>query len=447
MKSIVIIIVFLSSFLFNSCTGVGSSSEKNQPPSSFSPTNPLPDNTNTDEETIRFLEDRVKRDPDDMISYNMLGERYLKRLRETGNLTYLTLAEKAAKESNRILPPENNITGLSLMASTRYASHEFTIARELGEKLIKLQPDQIFSYQVLGDALLELGDYEQATSIFKKMEKLGDSSPNGKFTLAIRVARIEKLHGNIAKGETSLLEALDIALSMKTPSRELIAWSSAQLAEHYFSTGDYNKAENYYKESLKIFPDYFLAIAGLGQVKAAQGDLDQAIKHYEQAVRLIPDLTFVATLGDLYKLTGKEQQAQQQYDLVEQIAKLSTLNGVLYNRSLAIFYANHDIKLPEAYNQAEKEYENRKDIYGADALAWTALKAGKLTEAQAAIKDALKLGTKDAKIFYHAGLIAQAANDNKAAKTYLEQALSLNPHFDPLQALNAKKILDQLKTN
>ena len=443
MKTIfVITIVFSVSFLVNSCTN-NDSSVKNQSLSSFSPTT-LAEDTNTEEETIRFLEDRVKRDPDDMICYNMLGERYLKRLRETGNLTYLSLAEKAANESIRVLPPERNITGLSLLAVTKYSSHEFTVARDQAEKLITLQPDQIYSYQVLGDALLELGEYEKAISIFKKMEKLGDDSPNAKFTLAIRVARIEKLKGSIAKAETSLLEALNIALSMKSPSRELIAWSSAQLADHYFSIGDYNKAETYYQQALKVFPDYFLAIAGLGQVKAAQGNLDQAIKQYEQVVRLIPDLTFVATLGDLYKLTGKEKEAQQQYDLVEQIAKLSTLNGVLYNRSLAVFYANHDIKALEAYTQVEKEFETRKDIYGADALAWTALKAGKLTEAQTAIKHALKLGTKDAKIFYHAGLIAQASGDNKAAKDYLEQALNLNPQFEPIQSLNAKKVLTQI---
>ncbi len=444
MKTIfVITIVFSISFLFNSCTSNSSSSTKNQSLSSFSPTT-VAEETNTEEETIRFLEDRIKRDPDDMISYNMLGERYLKRLRETGNLTYLSLAEKAAKESTRVLPPERNITGLSLMALTKYSSHEFAIARDEAEKLIALQPDQIYSYQVLGDALLELGDYEKAISIFKKMEKLGDNSPNAKFTLAIRVARIEKLKGSLAKAETSLLEALDIALSMKSPSRELIAWSNAQLADHYFSTGDYNKAENYYQQALKVFPDYFLAVAGLGQVKAAQGNLDQAVKQYEQAVGLIPDLTFVSTLGDLYKLTGKEKEAQQKYELVEQIAKISTLNGVLYNRSLAVFYANHDIKPLEAYTQVEKEFETRKDIYGADALAWTALKAGKLTEAQTAIKTALKLGTKDAKIFYHAGMIAQASGDSKTAKNYLEQALTLNPQFDPIQSLNAKKVLTQL---
>ena len=41
-----------------------------------------------------------------------------------------------------------------------------------------------------------------------------------------------------------------------------------------------------------------------------------------------------------------------------------------------------------------------------DCLAWTALKAGRFTEAQVAIEEALRLGTRDAKLFYHAGQIA-----------------------------------------
>jgi tetratricopeptide (TPR) repeat protein len=433
-------LVILSVFFLTSCTN--SAKEKNLTPISIN--TPLPDDSTTDEETIRFLEERVKKDPEDMISYNMLGERYLKRLRETGNLTYLTLAEKAATESLRILPSERNTVGLSLKAATKYSSHEFTSAQESAEELIKLLPGQFSYYQLLGDSLLELGEYEKAENTFKTMEKIGDDSANAKFALAVRVARIEKLKGNLSKAENSLLEALTLTSLMKTPSRETLAWTNAQVAEHYFSTGNYKKSEEYYKTALDIFPGYFLALSGLGQVKAAQGNLEEAINLYEKVVKVLPDLNFVATLGDLYKLAGKEKESEQQYSLVEQIAKLSTLNGVLYNRSLAIFYANKEINVQEAYAQAQKEYEERKDIYGADALAWTALKAGKVTEAQAAIKSALKLGTKDAKIFYHAAIISQALGDKKATESYLQEALALNPKFDLLESIKAKKILDEL---
>jgi len=119
----------------------------------------------------------------------------------------------------------------------------------------------------------------------------------------------------------------------------------------------------------------------------------------------------------------------------------SALNGTLYNRLFALFLADHDLKAEEAYADAKKEYETRRDIYGADALAWTALKAGKLDEAQSAIKDALRLGTRDARLFYHAGMIARARGDAASARDYLQRALKLNPQFDPLQATIAAKAL------
>jgi Flp pilus assembly protein TadD len=151
----------------------------------------------------------------------------------------------------------------------------------------------------------------------------------------------------------------------------------------------------------------------------------------------------LAALADLYKLAGRDKDAAAQYSLVEKIGRLNELNGALYNRQLALFYADHDLKPEEAYANASREYAVRRDIYGADALAWTAFKAGKTAEAQTAIKEASRLGTKDARLSYHAGMIARAAGDQKDARNYLQQALALSPQFDPLQALIARKALEE----
>jgi hypothetical protein len=162
---------------------------------------------------------------------------------------------------------------------------------------------------------------------------------------------------------------------------------------------------------------------------------------YEPVVQSLPELSFIAALGDLYHLTGREQDAAAQYALVEQIAKLDAVNGVLYNRQLALFYADHEVRPQEAYANAIKEYAVRRDIYGADAVAWTALKADKLPEAKRAITEALRLGTRDARILYHAGMIAVAAGEHKRGREYLTQAVTLNPGFDPVQASIARKTL------
>jgi tetratricopeptide (TPR) repeat protein len=253
----------------------------------------------------------------------------------------------------------------------------------------------------------------------------------------------------LLRGQTDIAKhrfstALIVAVDLGPPSREAVAWCRWQLGEVAFSTGDYETAESHYRDALITYPNYYRALASLGRVLAARGDLAGGIEQLERAARILPDAGFVALLGDLYKLAGRDREATASYELVEQIARLDALNGALYNRQIAIFYADHDMKADEAYRSAEKEFQSRKDIYGADALAWAALKAGKVAEAQSAIKEALRLGTRDAKLYYHAGMIAKAAGDRTAARSHLERALKLSPQFDPLQAEVARKTLQEL---
>jgi tetratricopeptide (TPR) repeat protein len=421
-------------------TGCGITSPVTAKDTVTPPATTLPANTETTESAIRFLEDRVRRDPEDFIAYNKLAACYLQRQRETGSVNFLTLTEKAARASLSAMPAEQNVGGLAMLASAEFAAHEFLSARDHALKLIALEKKKSYPYEMLGEALSELGEYDQATTAYEKMAAIGGRS----VSIETRLARADLLHGKTDSAIERLTFALALASAQPTPARETIAWIRWQLGEIVFSTGDYTRAEHHYRDALTTFPDYYRALAGLGRALAAKGDLPGAIANFERAIQVIPDPSFVAALGDLYKLAGRDQEAAAQYALVEQIGKLNAANGMLYNRQIALFYADHDVKPDEAYAQATREYADRRDIYGADAVAWTALKAGKITEAQGAIQDALRLGTRDARLLYHAGMIALAANDQQAARGDLKRALALSPQFDPLQAAKAKQALRAL---
>jgi tetratricopeptide (TPR) repeat protein len=403
----------------------------------------LPSDADVEVQTIRFLEDRVKQDPEDFIAYNKLAGRYLQRIRETGDVTYLNLAAKAARASLATLPPEQNTAGLTVLAQVEYASHNFVAARDHALQLTKLEASKSYPYQILGDALLELGEYDQAEVAFRQMEQLGGIQGLTRVAIEQRMATLAALHGDANGAQRHFSNALAMALALPVPPRETVAWCRWQLGETAFGIGNYAVAEQHYRDALTAFPDYFRAVASLGRIRAAQGDLAGAIEQYEHAVRIIPDPLFIAILGDLYKLAGRDKDAAAQYSLVEKIGRLNDLNGTLYNRQLALFYADHDLKPDVAYANASREYAIRRDIYSADALAWTALKAGKIGEAQTAIKEALRLGTKDARIFYHAGMIARASGDKTQAHDYLKRALALNPQFDSRQTSIARKALSE----
>lgn len=382
---------------------------------------------------IRFLEDRVKKDPDDFIALNKLAGYYQLKLRETGNLQWLALTRRTAEASLKAIPAEQNTGGLTLLAQAEFAQHNFAAARDHAKRLIELDGRKAYPYQMLGDALLELGDYDGADKAFYEMEQRGRQT----YTVETRLGRLAMLRGKDAQAKTHFTNALLLALEMVPKQRETVAWTRRQLGELAFNAGNYAEAEKHYRDALITFPDYYQALAGLGRARAAQGDLNAAIENYERAVKLLPDPVFVAALGDLYELAGRKPEAAAQFTLCEKLAAL----GNVYDRQLALFYADHDLKPEEAYNIAKREYEARKDIYGADALAWAALKAKRLDEARQLSKEALRLGTQDARLLYHAGLIARAAGDKAAARDLLQRALKLNPQFDPRHAPIAGRAL------
>ncbi|HWP44448.1 MAG TPA: tetratricopeptide repeat protein [Blastocatellia bacterium] len=399
---------------------------------------PIPPDEEAVKVSTRILEERVKRDPEDFVAHNKLAGYYLTFLRETGNTRFLELASRAARASLDVLPAEQNLGGLTALSQVELASHDFISARDHAELLVRLEPRKSYPYRILGDALIELGDYDKAAAAYKKMEQLGFG-----ISSETALARLALIKGDVASCTQHLIRALTLATEQVPQPRETVAWCRWQLGETAFSVGDYKAAERHARDALITFPDYYRALASLGRALAAQGDLAGAIEQYERAVRILPDPAFVAALGDLYRLAGRDREADAQHALVEQIARVGQLNGALYNRQIALFYADHDIKAEEAYAQAKKEYETRRDIYGADALAWTALKSGRTAEARSAINEAMRLGTRDARLYYHAGMIARAAGDNGAAREYLSRALSLSPEFDPLQSRIAKRALEE----
>jgi tetratricopeptide (TPR) repeat protein len=431
--------IFLAVLSGAGCGSGLSSAPSNSSSITVPPASPVPANTDGSEQAIRFLEDRVKRDADDFIALNKLAGYYLLRLRETGNVTWLNLAERAARSSLKAIPAEQNAGGLSLLAQVEFASHDFASARDHAGQLTRLEPRKAYPYLLLGDALTELGDYEAARSAFREMERRGSAD----VVARTRLARMAALTGDNARAERFYVDALNLAVEAVPPSRETIAWCRWQLGETAFGAGDYDRAEKNYRDSLVTFPDYYRALAGLGRALAAKGDINGAIEHYERAVRILPDPASVSALGDLLQVAGRTKEAEAQYALCEQTAKISAAGGQLYNRQLALYYADHGLKSGEAYQLAKREYETRRDVYGADALAWAALKAGKIDEARQAAKDALRLGTQDAKLFYHAGMVARAAGDREAAQEYLRRALNLSPRFDPRQSQVAKQALSE----
>lgn len=391
---------------------------------------------NTDQLLV-FWRERIERAPDDYISMTFLAQAFLAKARETGDVGNYQRAEAILRQALTINP--NFLATLTTLASVLYTQHNFTDALDLARRAYASDPRQVQALATIGDAQLELGRYDDGAATYGELA-LKAPGP----AVAGRQAHLAWLRGQPAEAIRLMRQAVDDAKQLELTG-ENAAWYHFQLGELYFNTGRPDDAEKEYSAAGKDFQHYYLALAGLGKVRAAQGRYDEAIAYYEHAVAIVPQPDFVAALGDVYQLAGRPDDAQRQYDTVEFIGKLAAINEVVYNRQLALFRANHDHQLDAALDLAQREYTTRRDVGGADALAWTLYKAGRYGEAAQAAQAALALGTRDASYYYHAGMIYARLGDRQRARELLTEALAMNPHFDPLQAPIARQTVQQLQ--
>jgi len=391
---------------------------------------------------IRNAQAKVSLNPKDATGYASLGAAYFQLARETGDVSDYQLAEEALHKSLDLSGEDFSADeALGTMAEVCMGEHRFTDALSYAQKALSLGTGDVSPFAIVGDANADMGEYDKAAAAYGKLTPRDMTlSPRAAYARDSRLAYLKFVAGNtggaIALMKTAVTEGVEAQLP-----RENQAWLYYELGEFHAQAGDAAAADAAYLAALNTHPGDYRALAALAKLRAGNARYSEAIELYRKAIAVVPMPMFIAELGDLYAKTGNSAEAQKQYALVEYIGLLGHINQVLHNRDLALFYADHDMKLAEALDLAQKELEVRHDIYTWDALAWALYKNGKLIEAAKASEKALRPGTRDPLLLYHAGMIADGLGQNEQARDELKQALEINPHFHPIYADAARQRL------
>jgi tetratricopeptide (TPR) repeat protein len=368
--------------------------------------------------------------PKDAKAFAALGAAYVQRARETGDVSDYELAEQALNKSLDLSPSDfSSDAALESLAEVCMGEHRFADALTYAQKALSLGSGNLSPFAIAGDAYADMGEYDKAREAYGKLAPAGMAiSPRAAYARDSRLAYLDFAQGD-TRGAILLMTAAVAEGSEASIPSENQAWLYYELGEFHAQAGDAADADAAYLTALKANPGDYRALAGLARLRANHGRYDEAITLYRKAIAVVPMPTFVAELGDIYQKAGRLDEAKKEYDLVEYIGRLGKVNQVLHNRDLALFYSDHDIKLGEALELARKEFEVRRDIYTWDALAWALYKNGKFAEAEKASDEALKYGTRDALLLFHAATIAGKLGQQERARIQLKMALSINPNF------------------
>jgi len=413
-------------------------------PVSFSPVPaaslvPLPTAT---ERIIHSAQTFVNRNPKDAKAYASLGAAYVQRARESGDVSDYQLAEQSLNLSLNLVSTDFSAdAALESLSEVCMGEHRFRDALTYSQRALSLGSGDLSPFAIVGDAYADMGEYEKASVSYEKLASpLLPVSSRTSFARDSRMSYLTFVAGDTQKAVEQMRKAVAEGIEAQLP-QENLAWLYYELGEYLSQAGDAGAADTAYLSALVTHPGDYRALAGLARLRANHGRYAEAIELYRKAIAIVPMPIFVAELGDVYAKTGNQAEAKRQYQLVEYIGLLGKVNQVLHNRDLALFYADHDIKLPEALALAQKEFEVRHDIYTWDALAWALFKNGKRTEAKEASKQSLRFGTRDALLLYHAGVIAGSLGEQDRSKRQLMEALQINPNFHLIYAQSAREKL------
>ena len=338
---------------------------------------------------ISELEERLREHAGDANAAVPLADALLRLARATSDSRPAGRAEAVLKGVLKEMPAEYN--ALRILGAIYLSEHRFREALTAARRARDLRPDDAWNYGVMGDALVELGDYDKAFEAFDAMASMRPSA-----TAYGRVAYARELRGDI----TGALEAMQIAAQSTPPQDvEARAWYAAQLGELHLRRGRVDDAAREFRRAAFLFPNYPHAMIGLGKVKLAAGDRGGALELLLEQLKRTPTLDLAARIGDLYADRGDRTESERYYQLAEDLAGPAAAQT---EANLALFLAEHGRKLKMAISIAEAVAAQRADIFTEDALAWAYYKAGRIREAAAASQRALRTGTRDVRILAHA---------------------------------------------
>jgi tetratricopeptide (TPR) repeat protein len=250
-----------------------------------------------------------------------------------------------------------------------------------------------------------------------------------------RAAHLRWLRGNLA-GARDLMRMAAGAGSARDP--ESIAWVYSRLALYELQAGNAKLAAIACDTASSYVSDYAPALLIRGRLLLAQGKAGEAVNALRKAHTQNPLPEYAWTYAEALRAAGRREDA---FSIEEQLAREGPISDP---RTFSLYLATRGKDVETALRLAEDELRARADVFTLDAVAWSLAAAGKLDQARSSIHQALAHGTLDARLFFHAGVIAAASGQKQEARRWLDKAASIRQMLLPSEREQLSKQLASL---
>ncbi len=395
--------------------------------------------------TIAFWERaEAKHVHGDMLSPSTLSAEYLQRYRERGDVGDVLRAFASAQRSLRA-QPYGNVSAEVGLASALLTLHRFREALRVTKDIERYEPGDP-GMQIREASLdLELGKYAVAGALVARLDRQPGAHPNGEDAIPLDTleTRYDELTGHLARARSRFERTTAYANAELDASAQGRAWFFVRSGELAFETGDNDAALADERTALAIFPNDSEANRLLARFSCALHDWHTCLDAATASATVTPFPEVLGYEADALRALGDPAAAARTDDLIRTVERVGNAQHIS-DRLLAVYYSEHGEHRDDAYAIARRELGVRDDVFTEDTLAWAAAMDGRWSEARTRVRRALRYGTENALLRYHAGIIALHFGDRAEARRRLGAALALNPSFHPFYADDARAKLAAL---
>jgi tetratricopeptide (TPR) repeat protein len=385
------------------------------------------------EGTIERAQAVISDHPRDAAALSALAEASLVRQRETGDPSWLTRADEAARRALAADP--RRFTAMDALGGLALTRHRFAEALSWSRRSLAAAPGRVAPIAIAADAQIELGRYAQGFAAVQRRLELRPDLPSYS-----RAAYALELQGRRAQAIRLMSLAVG-AGAVGSPDR---AFAQVQLGLLRFGQGDLDGAERQMRAALAERPGDAPATAGLARVLAARGRLDPAAELYSRAIDLLPLPEYPAALADVHRALGRPDAIREDLALAAAMQGLLAANGSVVDLDVALIRADARRPTPADVALARRARDSRPGVIGDQVLGWVLTRAGRCAEGDRYATRSLRLRTRDALMLFHAGMAASCAGRADVARERLSRALALNPAFSVRWAPVARRELARL---
>ena len=223
----------------------------------------------------------LQKQPNRVQAYNDLAMALIRRARETGDTSYYQQAEEAVANSLRVQP--DNFEAGQARVALRLAEQRYREALEEARALNHRSPDGVLVWGYMAEAQAALGDYDAAEQSAQWMMNLRP----GNMPAYLCGAALREDWGDLEGALDFLSRALQQVPPLET---EEFARILTQMARLNRLAGRPEAAEPLLQQALKTFPEYYLSLEELAEVRLVEQRYPEAVELLERRNRKFASL-------------------------------------------------------------------------------------------------------------------------------------------------------------